>query len=174
MPGIVIGGFLGAALGTVVYEFIVAIAFPMVGTSRFVSVTPGTRLLARIAVTVLAAAGVAMGLTMRLAPERDAAPGRLANSRPLIATSGAGRNRVPIRGRNSGALRFPARRSRAAKKDVPAIGRHRGVLDQLVEARRLQASRTFRPAALKGIHAAMPFVSMPTKTHARCGGEYNG
>ena len=73
-PGIVMGGFFGAALGTVVYEFIVAIAFPMVGTTRFISVTPGTRLLARAAVTVFAAAGVAMGLTMKLAPERDASP----------------------------------------------------------------------------------------------------
>ena len=72
--GIVMGGFFGAALGTVVYEFMVAIAFPMVVTTRFISVTPGTRLLARAAVTVLAAAGVAMGLTMKLSRERDASP----------------------------------------------------------------------------------------------------
>ncbi len=73
-PGIVMGGFLGAALGTVVYEFIAAIAFPMVVSTRFISVTPGTRLLARAAVTVFTAAGVAMGLTMKLAPERYASP----------------------------------------------------------------------------------------------------
>ena len=76
MLGIVLGGFFGAALGTVIYEFIGAIAFPMAGTTRFILVTTGTRLVARAAVTVFAAAGVAMGLTMKLS--REGAPARSA------------------------------------------------------------------------------------------------
>jgi hypothetical protein len=57
---IALGGVLGAALGTIAYELIGAAAFPAAQTSRFVSTTWETRLFARLAVTVFAAAGVAM------------------------------------------------------------------------------------------------------------------
>ncbi len=56
-----LGGFLGAAVGTVIYEFLGAL-FPAARTARFVSATWETRLLARLAVTLLAAGGAAMGL----------------------------------------------------------------------------------------------------------------
>jgi hypothetical protein len=66
--GVIMGGLLGGALGTAVYEIVGAIAFPMDGTPGVISASAGTRLLARIAVTTLAAAGVALGLTMELSP----------------------------------------------------------------------------------------------------------
>ncbi len=57
----VIGGLLGGIAGAVVYEMAGAIVFPLDKTSDPISVTWGTRLLARLAVTTLASAGVAMG-----------------------------------------------------------------------------------------------------------------
>jgi hypothetical protein len=57
----VIGGLLGAIAGAVVYEMAGAILFPLDKTSDPISVTWGTRLFARLAVTTLASAGVAMG-----------------------------------------------------------------------------------------------------------------
>jgi hypothetical protein len=74
------GGLLGAALGTAVYEIVGALAFPMAGTPWVISATAGTRLLARIIVTTLAAEGVALGLTMELSPDGEAshAPAGLA------------------------------------------------------------------------------------------------
>jgi hypothetical protein len=59
---VVLGGFLGAAIGTVSYDIVGAFAFPLAGTARYLSLTAGTRLLARMAVTLSAAAGVAIGL----------------------------------------------------------------------------------------------------------------
>lgn len=56
-----LGGFLGAVAGTVVYEFVGAL-FPTARTARFVSATWETRLMARLAVTLLAAGGAAIGL----------------------------------------------------------------------------------------------------------------
>lgn len=70
---LVSGGLLGAALGTAVYEIVGALAFPMAETPSVISATAGTRLLARIAVATLAAAGVALGLTMELS-HGDEAP----------------------------------------------------------------------------------------------------
>jgi hypothetical protein len=69
---VVMGGLLGAALGTAVYEIVGALAFPMAGTPSVISSTAGTRLLARVAVTTFAAAGVALGLTMELSPGDEA------------------------------------------------------------------------------------------------------
>jgi len=57
----VIGGLLGAIAGALVYEMVGAIAFPLDKISDPISVTWGTRLFARLAVTTLASAGVAMG-----------------------------------------------------------------------------------------------------------------
>jgi hypothetical protein len=62
LPRIVLGGLAGAALGTIAYELIGAAAFPAAQTTQFVSATWPTRLLARLAVAVTAAAGV--GLTI--------------------------------------------------------------------------------------------------------------
>jgi len=60
LPRIVLGGLAGAALGTMAYELIGAVAFPAAQTTQFVSATWPTRLFARLAVTILAAAGVAL------------------------------------------------------------------------------------------------------------------
>jgi hypothetical protein len=57
----IIGGLLGAIAGAVVYEMVGAILFPLDKTSDPISATWGTRLFARLAVTTLASAGVAMG-----------------------------------------------------------------------------------------------------------------
>jgi hypothetical protein len=57
----VLGGLLGAAAGALVYQVVGAIAFPLDGTSKPISATWVTRLFARLAVAILAAAGTAMG-----------------------------------------------------------------------------------------------------------------
>ena len=59
---IVLGGLAGAAFGTVAYELIGAAAFPAAQTTQFVSATWPTRLLARLAVAVSAAVGVALAI----------------------------------------------------------------------------------------------------------------
>jgi hypothetical protein len=53
----VLGGLLGAALGTALYEFVSALAFPMAETNLPISKERGARLLAHLAVAVVAAAG---------------------------------------------------------------------------------------------------------------------
>jgi hypothetical protein len=58
----VLGGLLGAVAGALLYEMVGALAFPLDGTSKPVSATWGSRLFARLAVTTLASAGVAMGI----------------------------------------------------------------------------------------------------------------
>ncbi len=58
----VLGGLVGAAVGAMAYELIGASAFPAARTAQFVSETWETRLLARLAVTVLAAVGTVLGL----------------------------------------------------------------------------------------------------------------
>jgi hypothetical protein len=57
-----LGGLLGAIAGALVYEMGGAIAFPLDETSNPISVTWATRLFARLAVTTLASAGVAMSV----------------------------------------------------------------------------------------------------------------
>ena len=57
---IVLGGLAGAALGALAYELIGVVAVPAGQTTRFISATWQTRLLARLAVTTLAAAGVTL------------------------------------------------------------------------------------------------------------------
>jgi hypothetical protein len=71
----VIGGFIGAAVGAMAYELIGAAAFPAARTAQFVSATWETRLLARLAVTVLAAAGTVLGLTLPREPPAFPAAG---------------------------------------------------------------------------------------------------
>ena len=56
-------GLVGAVLGTVGYELTGAILFPAAQTSRFVSLTWPTRLMARLAVTIFVAAAVALAAT---------------------------------------------------------------------------------------------------------------
>jgi hypothetical protein len=53
----VIGGVLGAALATVVYEFGGAVVFPVAETFRPMAVTPAPRLLAHLCVALFTAAG---------------------------------------------------------------------------------------------------------------------
>jgi hypothetical protein len=57
-----VGGLLGAVAGVLVYQMAGAIAFPLDGTSTPIPVTTSARLFARLAVTILASAGVAMGV----------------------------------------------------------------------------------------------------------------
>jgi hypothetical protein len=78
MARAVLGGFLGAAVGTVAYELAGAF-FPAARTAQFVSATWETRLMARLAVTLLAAAGAAIGVTSP--PKPRAAPGTSQSSR---------------------------------------------------------------------------------------------
>jgi hypothetical protein len=70
IPRAVLGGFLGAAAGTVAYE-VAGAFFPAAKTAQFVSATWETRLMARLAVTLLASGGAAMGV---VSPKARAAP----------------------------------------------------------------------------------------------------
>jgi hypothetical protein len=56
-----LGGLLGAIVGVLVYEMVGAIAFPLEGTSDPISATWVTRLFARLAATIFASAGAAIG-----------------------------------------------------------------------------------------------------------------
>ncbi len=78
IPRAVQGGFLGAVVGTVAYELAGAF-FPAARTAQFVSATWETRLMARLAVTLLASAGAAIGVTTP--PKPRPAPGTSQSSR---------------------------------------------------------------------------------------------
>ena len=56
-----LGGLLGGIAGVVVYEMVGLLAFPLDETTRPISATWSTRLLARLAVAILASAGATMG-----------------------------------------------------------------------------------------------------------------
>jgi hypothetical protein len=56
----VVGALLGAVAGSLVYEIVGALAFPLDGTSKPIAATWGARLFARLAVTTFASAGLAM------------------------------------------------------------------------------------------------------------------
>jgi hypothetical protein len=60
VPRIMLGGLVGAAVGTMAYELIGAAAFPAAQTTQFVSATWPTRLFARLVVAVCAAAGMVL------------------------------------------------------------------------------------------------------------------
>ena len=66
-PRAALGGFLGAAAAAAAYELIGVTAFPGAGTTQFISSTWPTRLLARLAVGILASAGIALAI----APPRE-------------------------------------------------------------------------------------------------------
>jgi hypothetical protein len=56
-----LGGLLGAIAGVLVYEVVGGVAFPLDGTADPLSATRGTRLFARLALTIFASAGAAIG-----------------------------------------------------------------------------------------------------------------
>jgi hypothetical protein len=60
-----VGGAMGALIGTVAFELIGAVAFPLAETGRAISTTPGSRLLGRMLVAVLSAAGAAYAILGR-------------------------------------------------------------------------------------------------------------
>jgi hypothetical protein len=62
LPRTCLGGLAGAALGSVAYEVIGAAAFPAAQTTQFIASTWSMRLFARLAVTTLAGAGVALAI----------------------------------------------------------------------------------------------------------------
>jgi hypothetical protein len=65
LPRAVLSGLLGALIGSIIYEFVGALVFPLAMTTRPISVTWGSRLLARLLVAGLAATGVAASLSAR-------------------------------------------------------------------------------------------------------------
>jgi hypothetical protein len=69
---IILGGFFGAVVGTLVYEFLAALAFPMGGTHWVISEPIGARLFARVAVATFAAAGAVLGLAVKLSQGGEA------------------------------------------------------------------------------------------------------
>ena len=62
LPLTVVGGLVGAAVAAGLYELIGVVAFPDAGTTRYVSLTWPSRLLARLAVGSLAASGIAFAV----------------------------------------------------------------------------------------------------------------
>jgi hypothetical protein len=70
----IVGGLMGAVAGVLVYEAAGALAFPLDKTSSPISATTLTRLLGRLSVAVLAAAGVAMGVLDKRKPKPTPGP----------------------------------------------------------------------------------------------------
>jgi hypothetical protein len=68
-----VGGLVGAALATVVYEFVGAIAFPADKTELPISQTYATRAMLHVLVASLTAVGSALGLSL-LSKKRSAGP----------------------------------------------------------------------------------------------------
>ena len=70
-----LGGLIGAAIGTVFYELVGAMAFPLAKTTSPFSATASTRLLARLSVAVFTALGAVV--LLHSGPSRDvkAVPG---------------------------------------------------------------------------------------------------
>ncbi len=58
---VAVGGLLGAALGVLAHQTVGALAYPLAETTSPISATWGTRLLARLAVTILVSVGAALG-----------------------------------------------------------------------------------------------------------------
>jgi hypothetical protein len=67
-----LGGLVGAALGTLAYELIGGIGFPMSRTTDPISITMETRLLARLCVSGFTALGVLYALRAGRSPARQA------------------------------------------------------------------------------------------------------
>ena len=72
-----LGGLLGAIAGVLVYEIVGGLAFPLDGTSEPLSATWGTRLFARLAVTILTSAGAAIGALGLVKVKGASEPGAL-------------------------------------------------------------------------------------------------
>ncbi len=62
LVGVLLAGLAGAVVGTIVYEFLGGLLFPMARTVEPFSATPGTRLLARICVAGFIGLGVILSL----------------------------------------------------------------------------------------------------------------
>jgi hypothetical protein len=69
-----IGGLVGGALAAVAYDIIGALAFSLADTPKPLSLTWGTRLLARLLVTTMAAGGVAAFVTLEAGRRSATAP----------------------------------------------------------------------------------------------------
>jgi hypothetical protein len=63
-----VGGLVGVALAAFVFEATAAIVFPKAATTRPLSLTPGSRLMAKMLVSLLAAAGIAALLASTRTP----------------------------------------------------------------------------------------------------------
>ena len=68
-----LGGLLGAMIGTLVFEVIGPFAFPLAKTGEPISVTPGSRLLARLAVALFTAAGASLATQALVSKPKPAA-----------------------------------------------------------------------------------------------------
>jgi hypothetical protein len=60
IPSLMVGGLLGAIVGTIVYDAIGGTVTPLAGTGEVISISWPTRLLARLCVAIGAAAGIAL------------------------------------------------------------------------------------------------------------------
>jgi len=69
-----VGGLLGAALGTVAYEVIGAVAFPTDKTELPISLSPRTRAMLHLLVAVMAATGSALALGLSSTRRSTEAP----------------------------------------------------------------------------------------------------
>jgi hypothetical protein len=69
-----LGGLVGALIGTLVFEVIAPFAFPLAKTSEPISVTWGSRLLARLSIALFTAAGAALAtqaVVSKPGPEKE-------------------------------------------------------------------------------------------------------
>ena len=73
-PRSAIGGAVGGAAGAVLYEFVGGAVFVLAETTRLVSLTPGSRLLARLPVCLFAALGAALAAAPPRARPSETAP----------------------------------------------------------------------------------------------------
>ena len=71
--GPLLGGLLGAIAGVLIYEVVGLVAFPLDETTRPLSATWGTRLLARLAVAILSFASAGARLRRLHSPRRSRA-----------------------------------------------------------------------------------------------------
>jgi hypothetical protein len=78
IPRAILGAVVGALLGTAAYEIAGALAAPLAETTRALSLTPATRLLARLAVTIPTVLGAVWAV--RSADDRLASPTRTVSS----------------------------------------------------------------------------------------------
>lgn len=75
VPRALVGGLLGAVAGVLIYEIVGAIAFPLDQTTRPISESAGSRLLARFAVATLTAVGAYWTTTLEPRGQTPQPPG---------------------------------------------------------------------------------------------------